>query len=390
VSRGVRSGGGVRLLNCGVEQFEVAIVGAGPIGLETAVALRRAGVSYVHLEAGAIGSTMGWWAPGTRYFSSPERIAIAGVPLVVAGEEKATREEYLRYLRQVALEFSLEVRTFERVVDTGREGDRFLLRTRRSAHGVGGPAELADVLGAGGEGRGACAGGAWGADDFRIYSVRSVVLAIGNMHRPRMLGVPGERLPHASHYLEDPHTYFGKRVVVVGGRNSGVEAAIRLHRAGAWVTVCQRRAELERERIKYWLLPELEWLIEKEMIGFAPSSEVREIRPDVVIIERDGRRSEIAADFVLLLTGYVQDPALFGMLGVELFGPERRPRLDSATMQSSVPGVYIAGTAVGGSQDRTRVFIENSHEHVAKIARALTGRDVGVREAVVFEGLEEG
>lgn len=360
----------------------MAIIGAGPIGLETAVALRRAGVSYVHLEAGAIGSTMGWWAPGTRYFSSPERIAIAGVPLVVRGEEKATREDYLQYLRQVALEFALEVRTFERVVHVGRENGAFLLRTARSAHGVGGPAEQAE----------AARGGAAGARDaFRVYRVSKVVLAIGNMHRPRMLDVPGEDLPHVSHYLEEPHKYFGKRVVIVGGRNSAVEAAIRLHRAGAWVTVCQRKAELERERIKYWLLPELEWLIRKEMIGFAPSSEVREITEDAVVVEREGgARERLAADFVLLLTGYVQDPRLFEMLGLELFGPERRPRLNTETMESSVPGVYVAGTAVAGTQERTRVFIENSHEHVARIVRAITGREVEVRGPVVFEGYEEG
>lgn len=365
----------------------MAIVGAGPIGLELAVALRRAGVSYVHLEAGAIGSTMGWWAPGTRYFSSPERIAIAGVPLVVRGEEKATREDYLQYLRQVVLEFGLEVRTFERVVAVERDGEWFVLRTRRSAHGVGGPAEQAEAASArGGAGDAAPASGA-----CREYRVRRIVLAIGNMHRPRMLGASGEGLAHVSHYLEEPHKYLGKRVVIVGGRNSAVEAAIRLHRAGAWVTVCQRKPELERERIKYWLLPELEWLIEKGMIGFAPSSEVREITEDAVVVERaGGARERLAADFVLLLTGYVQDPRLFEMLALELFGPERRPRLNTETMESSVPGVYVAGTAVAGTQERTRVFIENSHEHVARIVRAITGREVEVREPVEFEGYEEG
>lgn len=369
-----------------MDSFDVAVIGAGPIGLETAVALRRAGVSYVHLEAGAIGSTMGWWAPGTRYFSSPERIAIAGVPLVVRGEEKATREDYLQYLRQVALEFDLEVRTFERVVAIRRDGGGFVLRTRKSAHGVGGPAEQAEPSR---REPSTPAGGAAAASGERDYRAGRVVLAIGNMHRPRMLGVPGEDLPHVSHYLEEPHKYFGKRVVIVGGRNSAVEAAIRLHRAGAWVTMCQRRPELERERIKYWLLPELEWLIEKEMVGFRCASEVREITGSAVVLECGGKREEVPADFVLLLTGYVQDPSLFEVLGLELFGPERRPRLDTNTMEAGVPGVYVAGTAVAGTQERTRVFIENSHEHVARIVRAITGRDVHVRDRAVFEGLEE-
>ncbi|MFG0315285.1 MAG: NAD(P)-binding domain-containing protein, partial [Phycisphaerales bacterium] len=222
------------------------------------------------------------------------------------------------------------------------------------------------------------------------YRVRRIVLAIGNMHRPRMLGVPGEDLPHVSHYLEDPHKYLGKRVAIVGGRNSAVEAAIRLYRAGARVTLCQRRPELERDRIKYWLLPELEWLVKKQMVGFAPSSGVREIRDDAVVIERAGAREELPADFVLLLTGYVQEPELFKMLGIQLEGDERRPRLDRETMETSVPGVYVAGTATGGSQARARVFIENSHEHVARIVRAVTGREPEVREPAVFEGYEEG
>ena len=371
-----------------MEQAEIAVIGAGPIGLETAVALKRAGVSYVQLEAGAIGSTMGWWAPGTRYFSSPERIAIAGVPLIVQGEEKATREDYLRYLRHVAAEFSLEVRTFERVVGVEREGEWFVVRTVRSAHGVGGVEEQRRVE-CEEQGDPELRRASASASGGKTYRVRKIVLAIGNMHLPRMVGVEGEGLAHVSHYLEDPHKYFGRRVVIVGGRNSAVEAAIRLYRAGARVTLCQRAAEMERERIKYWLLPELEWLIEKGLVGFEAGVEVREITEGAVVFERDGGWVEAPADMVLLLTGYVQEPELFEMLGVELHGPERRPRFDSRTMETSVPGVFVAGTAIGGSASRTRVFIENAHEHVERIVRAITGKDVAVRGRVVFEGNEE-
>lgn len=387
-----------------VQHHDVAVIGAGPIGLEMAVALKRAGVDYVHFEAGPIGSTMGWWAPGTKYFSSPERIAIAGVPLVVEDEEKATREDYLRYLRQVAAQFELRVRTFERVVGVQRDGEGFILRSVRSAHGVGGPAEQRRDAGL----------EAGGGGEERLTRVDRLVLAIGNMHLPRLVGVPGEDLPHVSHYLGEPHEYFGRRVVIVGGRNSAVEASIRLYRVGARVTLCQRRLELERERIKYWLLPELEWLIEKGLIGFHAGVEVREIRPGSVVLERTGggeasgelvdadarsagengdfalgERLEVEADAVLLLTGYVQEPELFEALGVELTGPERRPRVDRETMETSVPGVYVAGTATGGSQQRAKVFIENSHEHVERIVRAIAGREVAVREPAVFEGNEE-
>ncbi len=371
-----------------MKQTEVAIIGAGPIGLEMAVACKRAGVSSVQIEAGAIGSTMGWWAPGTRYFSSPERIAIAGVPLVVAGEEKATREDYLHYLRQVAAQFALDVRTFERVVEIERDGEFFVLRTVKSAHGVGGIEEQRRVEMRAQEDptlRKASAS----ASGVRKYRVKKVVLAIGNMHTPRMVGVLGEGLGHVSHYLEDPHKYFGRQVVIVGGRNSAVEAAIRLYRAGAKVTLCQREQELERERIKYWILPELEWLIEQGLIGFEAGVEVREITEDKVIFGRGTERIEVVADLVLLLTGYVQDASLFEMLGVELGHEERRPRFDGKTMETNVPGVFVAGTAIGGSAARTKVFIENAHEHVERIVRAIAGREVAVREKAVFEGNEE-
>ncbi|MDQ7012285.1 MAG: NAD(P)-binding domain-containing protein [Planctomycetota bacterium] len=390
-----------------MEHYQVGIIGAGPIGLEMAVALQRASVRTVQIEAGAIGSTMGWWAPGTKYFSSPERIAIAGVPLVVEHEDKATREDYLRYLRQVVMQFGLDVRTYERVVGATRDDDGFVLRTEKSAHGVGGVEEQqraarmhADVDGRDGVGPRSV------PPRGMEYRVEKIVLAIGNMHTPRLVGVPGEELPHVSHYLGEPHRYFGQRVVIVGGRNSAIEAAIRLYRVGAKVTLCQRRLELERDRIKYWLLPEVEWLIKKGQIGLHAGVGVREITERGVVIEplaggatgaaggprakaRSSERVEIGADAVLLLTGYDQNPELFEMLGVELHSEEHRPRFARETMETNVPGVFVAGTATGGSQQRSKIFIENSHEHVERIARAIAGRDVEVRERAVFEGNEE-
>ena len=372
-----------------MEHAQVAIIGAGPIGIEAAVALGRAEISCIHLEAGSIGSTMGWWAPGTRFFSSPERIAIAGVPLLVEHQEKATREHYLQYLRQVTEQFNLSIKTFERVIDISHEANAFILSTERSVHGVGSPHpyphhephELSSSSPSPSKQNPAC---------FRQYRVEKIILAIGNMHAPRMVSVPGEDLPHVSHYLDDPHIYFGKQVLIVGGRNSAVEAAIRLYRAGARVTLCQRRTELERKRIKYWLLPELEWLIKQHHIDFLPGATLDTITPETVSIKTQHNQTQtVAADFVLLLTGYIQDTSLFSMLGVSLHTQEHKPVFDTETMQTTVPGVYVAGTAVGGSALRTKVFIENAHEHVEKIVRAIAGREVLVRGPVVFEGNEE-
>ncbi len=360
----------------------MAIIGAGPIGIETAVGLKRAGAQAFHFEAGDLGSTMGWWAPGTRFFSSPERIAIADVPLLVEHQEKATREQYRQYLRQVVEQHQLSIKTFERVVDIARKAEdgSFVLTTMPSTHGVGSP--MARRIGS-------------DADNElkKQYQVEKIVLAIGNMHLPRMVEVPGEDLPHVSHYLEDPHKYYDKRVLIVGGRNSAVEAAIRLYRAGAKVTLCQRKSQLERKRIKYWLLPELEWLIKQGFVEFVPGAHLKSIdrkQVEVRVDDKQGTASQmIEADFVLLLTGYVQDTSLFSMLDIELETLENKPVFDAQTMETTTPGVFVAGTAIGGSAVRTRVFIENAHEHVEKIVRAITGKTITVRAPVAFEGNEE-
>ena len=327
-------------------ETDVAIIGAGPIGIELAAALKREGVDHELVDAGPIGATLCWWAPGTKFFSSPERIAIAGIPLVVPGQEKATREQYLDYLRLVVGAHDLRPRTHERVEDVTDAGAGFTLTTPRG----------------------------------RTHA-RRVVLAIGNMHTPRLLHVPGEDLPHVSHYLEDPHVYFGRRVLIVGGKNSAVEAAIRLHRVGADVAMSYRQDHFNPKRVKYWLRPELEWLIDKGRIELHGRTFVREIGEGAVRLERvdasqrpTGEFIEHEADVVLLLTGYDQDPTLFTRLGVDLAGDQHAPRFSRETMETNVPGVYVAGTASAGTERHgVKTFIETAHVHVDRIVAHVTG-----------------
>ncbi|MHC4107115.1 MAG: NAD(P)-binding domain-containing protein, partial [Planctomycetota bacterium] len=195
-----------------MKPHEVIVVGGGPIGIELGVALQRAGVETLHLEAGQIGWTMFRWPPMTRWFSSPERITIAGCPIQTLDQSKCTREEYLAYLRSVVMQFGLEIHTYEPVVELARRSDGFVVTTRLH------------------DGR------------SRTHRGRRLVLATGGMARPNLLGIPGEDQTHASHYMGDPHEYFGKRVLIVGGRNSAVEAALRLYHAGARVTLSYRGA----------------------------------------------------------------------------------------------------------------------------------------------------
>lgn len=334
-----------------METTDVAIIGAGPIGLEVAVALKQVGISYTHFDAGQIGATIEWWAPGTRFFSSPERIGIAGVPVATVNQEKTTREEYLAYLRQVVAKFALEVRTFERITSIQPRGEAkgFLIATRTSS----------------GEHR---------------YGAGRVILAIGDMHRPRMLNIAGEDLPHVSHYLGEPHQYFNRRVLIVGGRNSAVEAAIRCYRVGAKVMISHRRADFDSERIKYWLLPEIRALIKSGAIEHYPLTSPRAIAlghvtlgPSTVGGPGIGEPFDVAADCVLALTGYEMDTTLLEGAGVELVGEGRMPQHNPRTMETNIPGLYVAGTASAGTQHRFKVFIENSHVHATRIVAAMKG-----------------
>lgn len=332
---------------------DVAIIGAGPIGVELACALKREGVDYLHFEEKQVGATLMWWAPGTRFFSSPDRLVVAGIPLESLDQSKATREQYLAYLRQVTLANRLEIRRFTRIEQIEGDGGDYTLTTRRI-----------------------------GAASVQRVQAKRVVLAIGNMHAPRLIDVPGELdRPNVSHYLDDPHLYFGQRLLIVGGRNSAVEAAIRCYRAGARVTLSHRRAGFDTDRIKYWLLPELEWLISKGRIGSLPQTCPIGFEEGATILQPlddelapAGEPIRHECDYTLLLTGYIQNQTLFDQLNLERLGEEQRPVVDTDTMESSSPGVYIAGTAAGGSQRRTKVFIENSHVHVDRIVAAVTGK----------------
>jgi thioredoxin reductase (NADPH) len=383
--------------NSRMTEHDVAVVGAGPIGIELAVALKRAGVDYVHFDAKQIGYTISWFAPQTKFFSSNERIAIAGVPLNTADQSKATREEYLAYLRGVVQQFDLKINTYEPLVGIERQGDgAFVLRTTPGE--CMGPQPVAPTFlsvsagrtrpadgwtaAAGDTGRNACATEDTPDTDRNVratarqWRVRKLVLVTGGTDHPRRLNIPGEDLPHVSHYFRDPHVYFGKKLLIVGGKNSAVEAALRCHAAGAHVSMSYRRDRLPEKSIKYWLLPEINYLIEQGRINGYYHTQPVEIRPDRVTLERDSERFDVAADFVLLLIGYRQDNTLFKLAGVELQGDCGAPVFDERTMETNVPGVYVAGTAVGGTQDKYRVFIENCHVHVDRIVASLTGNRV--------------
>ncbi len=359
------------------EKTSTLLIGAGPIGLELAVALKLGGSDYVHVDAQQIAHTISWFPRQSRFFSSPERIAISGVPLVTAEQAKASREEYLGYLRGVVEQFDLPIRTFERAtqisqVDGGGHDDqenrdvRFLVSTERQ-------------------------------DGQRFeYRVQNVVVAIGDMHTHRELhridgtSVPGADRSHVHHYFDEPHTYFGRRLMIIGGKNSAVEAAIRCYRAGAKVAISYRQPAFSNS-IKYWLKPEIEWLIKTGAIAFYPNTIPEAITGSFVTLAStlSGRTTDVATDFVLALIGYRMDSTLLEQAGVELIGRSRAPNINMKTMESNVPGLYVAGTAVGGTQFQFKLFIENCHSHVVRICRALTGQEPARVNRLAYQHLHE-
>ena len=204
-----------------------------------------------------------------------------------------------------------------------------------------------------------------------------MVLAVGGTDRPRQLDVPGGDLPLVTHDLGDPHTYFRQHVCIVGGRNSAIDAALRCYHAGAHVTLVYRGSTLEGNGIKYWLVPEFNSLVKSGRIVAHFGANVDCIEPThVTISTNDGQLTDVPTDFVLAMIGYEQDTSLLRSAGVELSGPQQQPVYDEVTMQTNVPGIYVAGTAVGGTQRKYHVFIENCHVHVQRIMQAMFGIEV--------------
>lgn len=334
--------------------FNTIVVGAGPIGIEVAAALKRNGVNYLHIEAGQIGHSITRWTPQTMFYSSPEWIALCGIPIQTADQRQIDGEGYLAYLRQLVEVLELPIRTFERVTDiashppdTAPAGTpRFSVTTESRRRGT------------------------------QRYLAAHVVLAVGNMQRYNTIEVPGSEHAHVTYALAHPHTYFRKRLLIVGGKNSALEAALRCWRAGARVSISYRKPRITNQGVLDRIFLETGLLIKNNQITLLPSTTPTRFTPTTTTLTHGdtGRESQLDTDFVYMAIGYKPEYSLYTQVGVKLVGEERHPSHNPTTMETNIRGVYVAGTAVAGRQTRYTMFITTCHHHAQQIAAAITGR----------------
>ena len=337
----------------------ILIIGAGPIGIEVASGFKYAGAEYIQIEAGALAQTIYNWPGRARFFSAPERVAVAGIPLQTPHQEMIPREDYLAYLRGVVEVRGLTISTYEKAVSI----ERVDLSTR------GFRVTTERLLG--------------GREIFCSH----IVFATGDMSFRNRLNIPGEDTVYQNlginmvrHTLEDPHLYFGRRVLVVGGRNSALEAALRCFRSGAGVSLSYRKESLQKEHTNSRLHLELSILISKGYIDFYPQTVPAEFRAGVAVLKRsneDGEEtnslSELETDFVIIATGFHADLGLLEQARVSFIGDERIPCYNPETMETNVPGIFLAGTVISGGKQSYKDFIGTSHGHTLRIIKQITG-----------------
>jgi thioredoxin reductase (NADPH) len=323
--------------------LDLAIVGAGPCGIAAGAAAAKAGLSSVLFDRGPLCASLVDYPPYLVFFSTSEKLEIEDVPFPTT-TKNPTRLEALVYYRRVAEYFDLATRLYEDVEGVEREGDGFLLRTRARSRRGG------------------------------TTRAHNLVVATGGFHEPNYLNVPGEDLPKVDHYYTEAHPYWRRDVVVVGGSNSAVEAALELYRAGARATLVHFLDDFDRG-VKPWILPDIRNRIEAGDVAVRWRTRVAEIRPQSVLLREEGtgRAEELPNDHVLALTGWNADPALLRSLGVPVDPRSGVPAHDPETMETPVPGVFIAGVLAAG-HDANKIFIENGRMHGRLIVEAIRGR----------------
>jgi thioredoxin reductase (NADPH) len=320
------------------ESFDVLVIGAGPTGLACAIEAQRVGLRVVCVDKGCLCNSLFHYPSNMTFFTTPELLEIGDIPFA-SPNQKPNRDEALEYYRKVAERYRLDVRQYLTI--TGIEGsdNNFKVMARDSFNRE------------------------------KSFSTCKVVIATGYYDLPNYLRIPGEELPKVLHYYHDPHPYYNMDVLVIGGKNSAAIAALDLWRHGARVTLVHREAAMHRH-VKYWILPDIENRIKNGEITAHFNSSVVEVTLDAATIETPQGKFTVKNDYVFAMTGYHPDFDFLQALGVRLEGEDRCPSCDPKSLESNIPGIYLAGVIVAGNRTN-EIFIENGRFHGRQIAEDL-------------------
>lgn len=309
--------------------YDLVIIGGGPIGLACGVEAKKAGLNYVIIEKGALTNSIFNYPINMTFFSTSDRLEMANIPFMSIGT-KPTRTEALEYYRRVYSHFDLNVNLYEEVEKLEKK-------------------ELVQIT-----------------TSKAVYHSKNIVMATGFYDLPNLMHVPGEDLPKVKHYYKEPWPYINQKIVVVGGANSAVDAALECWRKGAEVSMVLLEDEVD-QAVKYWVRPDIMNRINEGSIHAYRRSRIKEITEKEVTITTPEGEVTIENDFVLAMTGYKPNFKLLTQLGVELSQDDKKqPCYNEDSHESNVPGVYLAGVVCGGLNTR-EFFIENSVVHAKTI-----------------------
>ena len=318
-------------------KYDVVIIGAGPIGMACGIEAEKAGLSYLIIDKGCLVNSIYNYPKGMTFFSTSDRLEIGGVPFI-SHQAKPNRFEALEYYRRVAQAWQLNINLYEKVEAVNKTGERFEVKTEKAE-----------------------------------YLAENIIMATGFYDFPYLLNIEGEDLPKVKHYYDEPHPYFGQKIVVVGAANSAVDVALETFRKGAEVTMVIRESEI-RESVKYWVKPDIENRIANTEITAYFNSQLTKIEEDKVHMITPQGKKTIANDFVLAMTGYKPDFTFLESLGVKFHNDEfHTPVYNEATNETNQPNVYLAGVVCGGLKTN-KWFIENSREHAPLIIKNILSR----------------
>ncbi|HEX8040214.1 MAG TPA: YpdA family putative bacillithiol disulfide reductase [Chryseosolibacter sp.] len=317
-----------------MSDYDIIIVGGGPIGLACGIEAKKAGFSYLIIEKGCLVNSLYNYPLNMTFFSTSERLEIGGVPFISHGP-KPNRFEALEYFRRVCMSWKLNIRLYEKVLTSQKVGGIHHVQTNRGE-----------------------------------YRAKVLILALGFYDLPFLLNVPGEDLPKVRHYYDEPHPYFGQKVAVIGASNSAVDVALETWRKGAEVTMIVKGGSIG-ENVKYWVRPDIENRIREGSIKCYYNSRVLAITPAAIEIETPEGRQSIQNDFVMAMTGYQPPFEFMESLGIRFHDDaDHTPVYDEATMETNVPDLYLAGVVCGGLKTN-KWFIENSRVHAEIIIKDL-------------------